>query len=189
MTARVIGSRAWRAERRLAVMVAFLVLTLAAGTARADNVDTLIGQLQRGADYKVRLSAALSLAKLGDARAILAFVRALGSDSDKTVRGAAAVGLAKLVDGSTDKRLRAQAIAALDRASTSDSNAFVKKQAEKALTAIRDIDAAAQVVVGGIYVDLGAMSAKTDGGEPMRALMRKTTQKALSKNARDMMTA
>jgi len=175
--------------RWLALVAIALALVAGSGTAGADNVDNLIGQLKGGTDYKVRLSAALSLAKLGDTRAIRPFSDALLRDGDKTVRGAAAVGLAKLVDGTTSRSDRKYAIDALVKASNGDPNAFVKKQAEKALSAIRAIDDAAQVVAGGIYVDVGAMSAKTDGGEPMRALMKKTTTKALNKNARDMMTA
>jgi hypothetical protein len=185
MTARVIASRVARGLSSMTAALA-LVLCLTRG-ARADNVDTLIGQLSRGADYKVRLSAALSLAKLGDPRAIPAFVRALGSDGDKTVRGAAAVGLAKLVDGSTEKRLRSQAIAGLDRASQGDSDPFVKKQAQKALLALRSVDDTAQVTAGGIFVDVGPMSAKTSGADALRDVMKKTVRTTFGKRAHDMM--
>jgi hypothetical protein len=116
-------------------------------------------------------------------------VRALGSDSDKTVRGAAAVGLAKLVDGSTEKRLRSQAIAGLDRASQGDSDPFVKKQAQKALIALRSVDDTAQVTAGGIYIDLGPMSAKASGADALREVMRKTVKNTFGKRARDMMLA
>ncbi len=185
-------ARRWQARRwpRRALLVPLMVLALitgARGAARADNVDTLIGQLARGADYKVRLSAALSLAKLGDSRAISAFVKALGNDSDKTVRGAAAVGLAKLVDGATEKRLRTQAITALDRASKGDADAFVKKQAQKALLALRDVDDTTQISVGGIFVDLGPMAVKAAGADPLKAVMKKTVSSAFGRRAGSMM--
>jgi hypothetical protein len=175
--------------RWLLVPLIALALVAMARPARADNVDTLIGQLARGADYKVRLSAALSLAKLGDARAISAFVKALGSDSDKTVRGAAAVGLAKLVDGATEKRLRTQAIAALDKAAKGDADPFVKKQAQKALLALRDVDDTTQITAGGIFVDLGPMSAKAQGSDVLKAVMRKTVSATFGKRANGMMLA
>jgi hypothetical protein len=173
----------------LAIAALVLALIAAPAIARADNVDTLIGQLARGADYKVRLSAALSLAKLGDARAIPAFVKALNSDSDKTVRGAAAVGLAKLVDSTTEKRARKQAIDALDKASRADADPFVKKQAQKALLALRDVDDTAQVAAGGIFVDLGPMSAKPSGADKLKSLMRKTATGVFGKRASAMMLA
>ena len=88
-------------------MLALAVVAALAAPARADKVDDLVRDLKTGSDYKVRLSAALSLAKLGDKRAIPAFVIAL-NDKDKTVRGAAAVSLGKLVDAATSGPQKAQ---------------------------------------------------------------------------------
>src|SRR5689334_7230300 len=95
------------------VVVALALLAALAAPARADKVDDLVRDLKSGSDYKVRLSAALSLAKLGDKRAIPAFVSAL-KDSDKTVRGAAAVALGKLVDATTSSKLKSDAIKQLE---------------------------------------------------------------------------
>src|SRR5688572_14819827 len=83
------GAGGWSLAASLVALVAVLLVGL--GAARADNVDKLLADLKSGRDYKVRLSAALSLAKLGDARAIPGLLDAL-EDDDKTVRGAAAVG-------------------------------------------------------------------------------------------------
>src|SRR5690349_6614855 len=79
-------------------VLAIVVLLLTARTAHADNVDTLVGQLEDSSD-KVRLSAALNLTKLGDPKAILGLVKRLDSnnESSKNVRSAAAVGLGTLV--------------------------------------------------------------------------------------------
>ena len=57
------------------LVFAVAMLCALAGAARADNVDTLMRDLKSGSDYKVRLSAALSLAKLNNKRAIPAFRR------------------------------------------------------------------------------------------------------------------
>jgi hypothetical protein len=173
----------------IGLVLALVVFSVGAAPARADNVTTLIGQLANGSDYKVRLSAALSLAKLGDPRAILPFVNALRDDSDKTVRGAAAVGLAKLVDSTTNKDVRKKAIAALSTAKAGDSDPFVRKQAEKAWLALRDVDDTAQVVAGGIFVDLGPMSAKTPGADKLKSLMRKTANGVFARRAQGMMLA
>jgi hypothetical protein len=176
----------------LIALVALLVMVGRAGTASADNVDQLIKQLDSGSDYKVRLSAATSLAKLGDARAIPAFIKALGKDSDKTVRAAAALGLSKVITADTPKAKKDEAIKALEKASKSDKDSFVKKQAKKALDKIKklgDGGGGTTVAKGGIYVDIGEMSAKIDSdAAAMKGLMRKTVEKTFSKNAKDMPT-
>jgi hypothetical protein len=164
------------------------VLVIRAAPARADSVDTLIGELASGSDYKVRLSAAISLAKIGDQRAVQPFIDALGDD-DKNVRGAAAIGLSKVVNSQTKPKLRDKAIAALQKAKDEDTSSFVQKQAAKAL------DTLANLTGGGggggnagIYVNVGDMSAKTSDAEKMRNLMRSTTLKMFGKVAKDSMT-
>ncbi len=170
-----------------AMGVALVLLLGAARSAAADNVDKLIKDLSTGSDYKIRLSAAASLAKLGDERAVPAFITALGKDKEKTVRGAAAVGLGKVVTSDTDEELRTEAIAALDKAYKKDKDSFVKKQAKKALDKLKKLDdSGASVAAGGIFVDIGAMSAKTDDSSAMVALMRKTVEKTFGKNASEM---
>lgn len=161
------------------VGLAALVLAAAAGTAAADNVDVLLGELKSGRDYKVRLSAALSLAKLGDARAVPGLITAL-ADTDRTVRGAAVVGLGQLVDGTTPEPLRKQALAGLDKLAKGEPGDSVTKQAIRVRDAIAKIVVAAPVA-GGIYIELAPMSAKAKGAEGLRALMRSTAHRSLGK--------
>src|SRR5689334_7937183 len=91
---------------RAAAIAALLVVVARARPAWADNVDELIRQLENDDSDKVRLSAALNLTKLGDQRAILALAKAIGNDGDKSVRGAAAVGLGKLVGDKTKSSIK-----------------------------------------------------------------------------------
>ncbi len=88
-----------RLRPRLISVLAILFALLASGYVHADNVDRLISRL-KSRKYKVRLSAALSLAKLGTKRAIRPLVRAL-DDRNKTVRGVAAASLGKLINSRT----------------------------------------------------------------------------------------
>jgi hypothetical protein len=160
--------------------------------AHADNVDTLIQQLQGDDSDKVRLSAALNLAKLGDPRAIPALLGAVGHDSDKNVRGASAVALGKLVTDKTPARLHAQAVNALKGATANDDSDFVQKQAQKALDQINGGGGGGGGTApagGSIYINLGPMSSKagTDD-DKLRALMLKTAQKTLGKVASSMVT-
>jgi len=179
-------AQTWR--RVGVVLVAVLALVaVRPRVARADNVGSLIDQLVNGSDYKVRLSAALNLAKIGDSRAVPGFIAAL-KDSDKTVRGAAAVGLSKVVSGTTRVSLRKAAIEALERASKRDSSSFVRKQAIKALATLRNLGSEAPAAAGAIYVNIGAMSAKTESAKKMRDLMRQTTIKTFARAAKDMST-
>lgn len=155
--------------------------------ALADNVDTLIGQLSATSE-KVRLSAVLSLSKLGDARAIAPLQRALGEDSDRNVRSAAAVGLSKLVTEKTPAEVRQAVLEALTTAASDDGSSLVRKQAESARATIAALEA--QAVTGKIYVEIGPMASKASSSmdAKLKDLMRKTAQKALSKAAPDMMT-
>ncbi len=166
------------------------VLVIRAAPAHADNVDNLISQLSTGEDYKTRLSAAISLGKLSDQRAVPAFIDALGDD-DKNVRGAAAIGLSKAVNSQTKPALLKKALAALEAASTGDSSSFVQKQAQKALETLRALGEGGGTsnANAAIYVNVGDMSAKTPDAEKMRNLMRSTTLKMFGKSAKDMSTA
>jgi HEAT repeats len=176
---------------RFAVLACvFAVFMTASRRADAGKVDELVTQLASAPDYKVRLSAALTLAKLGDDAAIPAFVGAL-SDVNKTVRGVAAASLGKIIDSTTRPAVRKRAIVALETAAKRDSNAFVRKQAQKALDALGALreTGAAPVSTGGIYINVGSMEAETDDSARMRKLMRRTTLEVLSKRAPRMMTA
>ena len=173
----------------IVVGVCVLIASISARVAAADNVDTLIGQLS-DSSAKVRLSAALSLTKIGDARAIAPFSAALANDSDKNVRATLAVGLGVLVTDKVKAPQRAAAISALTKAQK-DDNEFVRKQADKALTTIKDGVGGSDTPVasGSIYLELGPMASKIK--EPtldFPAVMRKTSQKTVARVAKDMAT-
>lgn len=172
----------------ITLTIAMLMVAVTPGEAKADQVDRFVEQLASSSDYKVRLSAALNLAKVADPRAIPAFISALG-DSDKTVRGVAAASLAKLVDSSTKPALRKKASDALKRTATNDDVKFVRSQAQKAYDAIAKLGAGGSSgAAAGIYVDLGEMSAKTDDSVKLRGVMRKTVEKTIGKKAQGMST-
>jgi hypothetical protein len=184
------SSRVFRIVRaaglRVATIAALLAVLGHGAPARADNVDELIRQLEKDSSDKVRLSAALNLTKLGDPRAILALANAVGSDSDQTVRGAAAVGLGKLVTDKTKSSVKNLAISALKRAAGSDQSDLVKDQAEKALKAIGVTGTPGG---GAIYVNIGPMSSKTgntSSDAKLKGLMVKIATKTMGKVASNM---
>jgi hypothetical protein len=116
--------------RALAVLAACWLLC--GRVAHADTIDRSVRQLQTGTE-KVRLAAALSLAKSRDPRAVIAISGALESESATTIRRVAALALEKMVDANTAPDARALALAALGRAARSDRDAKVKDSAAKSL--------------------------------------------------------
>jgi hypothetical protein len=188
-SARTPRRRGIAIELAVAVLVALLVQ---ASPARADNVDTLIEQLEDGSD-KIRLSAALNLAKLGDPRAVEPLIRRLKSDGEKNVRGAAAKGLGTLVTAKVQGKPRDEAVKALKDAAKSDASEFVKAQAERALETIGSGGPVTSPVKpgGGVYVNIGPMSSKTgsaDDDAKLRAMMGQIATKTLNKVASNMPT-
>lgn len=172
----------------LLVLCALLLLPRAA---RADQVDKLTGQLQGASDYKVRLSAALNLAKIGDRRAIPVLIKAL-KDSDRTVRGVAAAGLGKLVTGATARDTRGRAMAALKASAGGDRDGFVRKQAQKAYDQIRRAGGGSgggSLAAGSTYVNIGGMAAQTSNAGAVKAVMRQAVERAFRQNASGMVTA
>lgn len=176
-----------------------VVVLLLARVAHADNVDTLIKQLGDSAE-KIRLVAAVNLAKTGDERGILPLSKTVMTDSDKNVRAAAAVGLGKLISANPKSRMKSLAMKNLAAAAANDSSDFVKQQASAALKTIEGGGSAGgggsgggggggkAPGKGGIYVNVGPMSAKTSSAknDKLRALMVKTTEKTLGKVASQM---
>ena len=196
MDPRVTARRARTPDRRgSAIGIAFTVLValfLKVSPARADNVDTLIEQLEDGSD-KIRLSAALNLAKLGDPRAVEPLIRRLKSDGEKNVRGAAAKGLGTLVTAKVQGKQRDEAVKALRDAAKGDASEFVKAQAERALETIGGGGPVTSPVKpgGGVYVNIGPMSSKTgsaDDDAKLRAMMGQIATKTLNKVASNMPT-
>jgi hypothetical protein len=165
-----------------------VTLLVLAGVALGDKVDDLIKRL-KDPDNKVRLSAALSLGKLGDKRAIPPLTAAL-SDSDKTVRGVAAAALGKLVDATVDPKVRDAAIGALERVAKNDPDAFVRSQAQKSYDALKPLQAkpgggtGPSAGLGGkkIFVQIGAFSDATSKDKKMVDLARKTIEKSVPKD-------
>lgn len=170
-----------------AIVFPLALLFVLQSQARADKVDQLVKQMTSASDYKVRLSAALNLAKMNVRRpsVIRGFVRAL-RDKDKTVRGVAAASLGKLVDSSTSKSLRKQVLDALRKARDTDSNSFVKRQAGKAYDQLKNLGSAGPSP-GGIYVNISGMGSKVDGPSKVPALMMKAAKGAFKKAARSML--
>ena len=171
-------------------VLALVVLLLTSRMAAADNVDTLVGQLEDSSD-KVRLSAALNLTKLGDPKAILGLVKRLDSnnESSKNVRSAAAVGLGTLVGAKVKGSARDLAIKALRKAQEEDPSEFVKVQAEKALEKIGAAGGGAPTTPGGsqVYVNVGPMSSKTGTNDAkFRDMMVKVSSKTLTRVASSM---
>jgi hypothetical protein len=171
----------------LAVLIPVFVL-LFQGTAAADTVDRLIVQLKGESDYKLRLSAAITLSKLGDKRAIPALTKAL-SDSNDGVRGAAAASLGALVDGSTDQKTRKSVLGLLDGLAKRDGSELVRNAAQRAQERIRKVPAQSSPS-GGIYVNIGVMANKAaQSPGKLKQLMRTTTEQTISKRASSMMTS
>jgi hypothetical protein len=181
---------------RIAVIVALLVSLLR--SAHADNIATLIDQLQNDDSDRVRLAAAVSLAKAGDEKAILPLAKCVVNDSDKNVRSACAIGLGNLVKPSTKSSIKGLAVANLKTAAQNDSSDLVKSQANKALTQITGQGTSGGTSggttsgggSGGIYVNIGPMSSKTGGANDskLRALMVKTAAKTMLSRGAGMKT-
>ncbi len=124
-------------SRVLAVIAACL---LSAAVARADTVDANVRQLanQSHAD-KVRLAAALALAKSRDARAVIGLADALANDGSVTVRRVAALGLEKMVDARTPEDARQLALDGLEKAAQSDDDERVRGSASAALRSLASL--------------------------------------------------
>lgn len=177
------SKRARRVTLRARALVWLLPLLLLGlpSASHADSVDRLVVQLKRESDYKLRLSAAINLGKLGDARAIPALVGAL-KDKNENVRGASAASLGNLIDEDSDERARARVSKALTTLKR-DRSSFVRKQAERAFKRIAALPSGGPEE-GGIYINIGEMSSKASAAPAaLRELMHGTTEKAFRKNA------
>ena len=101
--------------------------------AAANTVGRQATQLTDSRSYKTRLSAALSLSKTRDPRAIEAMIHALTNDSGTTIRRVAALSLSKMLDGAVSATLRVRALDALEQASKKDRSRRVRKSSTRAL--------------------------------------------------------
>jgi hypothetical protein len=111
--------------RALAVVAALLLWVRMAS---ADTIDTNIRQMT-DASYKVRLAAALALAKSRDARAVIALADALLRDDASTIRQVAARALAKMLDASTAEDARELGLDAIAAAAARDPDPQVRDTA------------------------------------------------------------
>jgi HEAT repeat protein len=108
-----------------------------------DRVAANVRQLEDGNGQKVRLSAALWLARTRDPRAIKAMVRAVQVEPVRAVRRVAAVSLGKMVDEGTPGDLRDQAVKALHMVAERDRDSKVRRNARESLARIERLPAPA----------------------------------------------
>lgn len=180
--------------RLIAVMV-LLVICFRGAPARADSVTTLIKQLEDSSD-RVRLQAATSLSRIADKRAILPFIKRLDPnvESEALVRQAAASALGSLVNASTSSSIRGLAVKALQKAASGDPDRTVKVNANASLKQLgaggSDAGGGPSTASGrgGIYVNIGPMSAKTGSEDDpkFREMMVKVATKTLGRSASNM---
>lgn len=138
--------------RVLAALAIGLSLALAlAKPAYGDAIDVRATQLASGADYKVRLSAVLWLAKKQDQRAIAALTHALEHDGDGAIRQVAAKALGSLVRARTPMLEQSRAIKALERAAEKDREAKVRTAAHRSLKRL----AAVRESMPRVFINIG----------------------------------
>ncbi len=101
--------------------------------AGGDRVKKLTVQLAKSGSQKVRISAALGLAKSDDPRALSALTRSLRSDSSADIRRIAAASLGQRLQRKVSNKARKTVLAALSKASKSDRDAKVRASAKVAL--------------------------------------------------------
>ena len=123
--------------RALAVVAACWLLA-GARVAAADTVESAVHQLGDGG-YKVRLAAALSLAKSHDPRAVIALASALRDDDSATIRRVAALALEKMVDARTAIDARELALGALESAAQKDIDQKVRDTAARVLKVLSEL--------------------------------------------------
>jgi hypothetical protein len=114
--------------RALAVLTAWLLLCGRA--AGAETIDTSIRQVT-DTSHKVRLAAALSLAKSRDPRAVIALADVLIHDDESTIRRVAALALGKMIDARTAEDARELGLDALAAAAASDADKNVRATAAR----------------------------------------------------------
>jgi hypothetical protein len=112
--------------------VATVLLCLSASDVSADKIGSLSHKLQTSRSAKVRISAALSLAKLSDQRAIAALSKALREDPSPAIRRISAASLGQRLRGLSTK-VRNGALVALREAARRDKDANVRSSASVAL--------------------------------------------------------
>ena len=105
-----------------------------------------IEEMESGSDYKVRLSAAVRLAKTHDPRATAAMARVLENEPSKTMRRLAALSLGTLVDGGTPRKVRVEVERVLTHAAGEDRDSKVRHHARRSLEKLATVPAQPDVV-------------------------------------------
>jgi hypothetical protein len=126
-------------SRALALIAGCLVLC--AQIAHADAIATNVRELGRSSHYRIRLAAALTLAKSRDPRAVIALSDALEHDDNATVRRVAALALGRSVDEHTPDDARQLAVDALDHAAAHDDDRAVRTSSKRSLAMIASLNA------------------------------------------------
>jgi len=124
---------------RVAGVLAVLLCVAYPRWAAADQIDRQVSHLRNGSEFKLRLSAALKLAKSHDQRAVSAMAYALLRDSQATLRRVAALSLMRMLDESVPKRARDGALTALEHASRNDRDEKVRANAARTLRQLRHL--------------------------------------------------
>lgn len=164
--------------------VAFVLVAFAL-PAHADRISRQARQVKQANNYKLRLSAALGLAKTKDVRAISALSYALEKDKKSTVRRIAAISLGRMVSSATSRSVRRKAVAALTKAAASDGDSKVQQNAKRSLQLIGTTSASSRPSKkGSVYLAVGKPKDRTrsapNGTEKQ---MLKTVRKALRRHA------
>ncbi|HEU5054945.1 MAG TPA: HEAT repeat domain-containing protein, partial [Kofleriaceae bacterium] len=155
--------------------------------------DDSANQLRGSRDYKIRLSAALHLAKQqGDRRAVKALGRALMLDSESTVRRVAALSLGALLTPGLPEDARKLGLKALEQSAQTDGDKRVRASAGSALLRARaQLGSLAQTGGGGggrgrLFVHVGKPSDRT-GKLPSGSveMVQAAVRGALRRNAPD----
>jgi hypothetical protein len=123
-------------SRALALVAVVVMTATAAQPAFADEVDANVRKLEATSNYKVRLAAALSLAKSRDPRAVIALAVALRDEREESIRRVAALALENMIDGATAEDARELGIGALEQAAKRDSDQKVRETAARAAKAL-----------------------------------------------------
>lgn len=171
-------------------MAAAIVLVALAPSVAADKIDDSSNQLRASRDYKIRLSAALFLAKQqGDRRAVKALARALMVDSESTVRRVAALSLGTLLTPGLPEDARKVGLKALEQSSQTDGDRRVRASAASALLRARSQLGVASAGGGGrgrLFVHVGKpndLTRKLPSGSV--EMVQAAVKSALRRNAPD----
>lgn len=161
---------------------ATLLLCLPASEASADKVRTLSAKLERSSSAKVRISAALSLAKMDDNRAIQALARALREDSSADIRRISAASLGQRL-GKLNGKVRNATLAVLREAAARDRDKNVRASARVALSKSDHSETASGGKTRGVLVEVSAPTVSKRLPARTASLMQNTVKQVLRDKA------